>query len=167
MEFFGNSSDPFAKTLEEINKHAKATDYGNSGDFFSGVCERDPYSKPKNSKEEIVEFNAAILELDNSNVMLEYINLKNNIIKGDCMAIEETQSVDKESGAITVFIKWLQPEGLFTIGTANEKKIVGTTVDTPTSIPAPSAKVTSPPKKFKGKGSRKKNKQVGGGYGSL
>ena len=166
MNFFGNDQDPFAKTLKDINENAKTTSSDNAGDFFSAVCERDPFTKPKNSNKEELEFNAAVLMVDNATDMLKYINLKNRVLAGDCFSIEESEIVDKNTGAVTIFVKWLQPTGQFKIGTATELTLAplpGSEEPEPTNIPAP----TTTTKKFKGKGSRKKNQKLGSNYGDL
>ena len=166
MEFFGNDNDPLAKTLNDLKEHEQSSKLGNAGDFFSPVHERDPHVKGK-KKEPAFEFNAAIVQVDDSDEMLRYIILKNMIISGECMSVEETNHVDKESSKTSVFMKWFQPVGSFELGTINKVvKVSKTTPDTPgTSEDNTEDDVVDDtqqlvPSKEKGKGTRKKNIKV-------
>ena len=167
MQFFGNNNDPMAQTLKALEEHQGESKLGNAGDFFTSTHERDPHiKKVKNDKNAPVEFNAALLELNASDVMLKYIHLKNKIISGDCIAMNETISVDKEDGATQVFIQWLQPTGMFESGTANPVVTAAAVnnaappVVDPTPEEEDAVDDTKPGRKFKGKGSRKKNTKV-------
>ena len=92
--------------------------------------------------------------------MLEYIVLKNMIIVGECMMVEEETNVDKKDGNTSVFMKWLQPVGFFELGTTN-KIIVPVTKKTPTTEEVETlVNDTSSSKPLKGKGTRKKNLKV-------
>ena len=62
MNFFGNNDDPLTKTLNELQEHAKDSNLGNAGDFFTSVHERDTHTKPTNGKADPIEFNAASYE---------------------------------------------------------------------------------------------------------
>jgi len=161
MQFHGNSSDPLAKTLRELAESEVSSQLGDAGDFFKPVHDRDTHVKPKNRKDEEFEFNAALLQIDSSSVMLKYIVLKNYIVDGTCAILDETHSVDKEDGAITVFVKWLQPKGLFLLGTV-ERGIPSSASNTDKKESTTENLVddTNPPKKYKGKGSRKKNAKI-------
>ena len=165
MNFYGNENDPLTKTLKDLQENSESSHIGNAGDFFTAVHERDVHTKPRNSKDEPVEFNAALLAIDDSETMLKYILLKNKIVSGDCLGLEESTNVDKIKGDTTVFLKWLQPKGLFELGTANlvPKKKAPSTTDTPHAgvIGTDVTDDTKPvPQKLKGKGSRKKNKKI-------
>ena len=168
MEFYGNSTDPLAKTLKELKESGEKSSFGDAGDFFKPVHERDTHVKPTNQKDEPIEFNAALLNVDDSAVMLQYVVLKNKIVDEECLGLEESNHVDKDTGATTVFIKWLQPKGMFELGTANLAiKMPNKKPPTPEEALAEHGKgedvvndTTTTPKKQKGKGTRKKNKKV-------
>ena len=119
MEFFGNDNDPMAKTLKDLKENTSESHLGNAGDFFTPVHERDRHVKPpQNVQNDVLEFNAALLTVDDSTTMLEYIILRNKITEESCYIVEETSTVSKDTGETTVFIKWFQPKGLFELGTA-------------------------------------------------
>ena len=119
MEFFGNDNDPLAKTLKDLSIKSSESAMGDAGNFFDPVHERDHHVKgPQNAEEETLEFNAALLTIDDPSVMIEYITLRNKITMEECYIIEETTNIDKTSGDTTVFIKWFQPKGSFELGTA-------------------------------------------------
>ena len=165
MNFYGNENDPLTKTLNDLQDSAVDSTLGNAGDFFTSVHERDNHTKPTNTKKEIIEFNAALLEIDDSSTMLRYIVLKNKIVAGDCLGLEETTNVDKIKGDTTVFLKWLQPEGMFELGTADlviKPKATKSPIDEHEGTAGTDVTDdTKPiPAKLKGKGSRKKNTKV-------
>jgi len=169
MEFWGNSSDPLAKTMTELSESSQSSLLGNAGDFFNPVHERDPHTRPKNSHKDEIEFNSAILKLDDSTVMQKFISLKNNIVIGKCVALSENLHIDKEDGSTSVFIQWLQPKGMYELGSANptfsaaevQKRAKSEENDTES---APETLVndtqSSVFKKNKGKGTRKQNTKV-------
>ena len=119
MNFFGNENDPLAKTLKDLNDKSSDSTLESTGNFFDPVHERDTHVKPPtNVMEDVLEFNAALLTVDDPTTMLEYIILRNKITEEECYIIEESNHVDKTSGETTVFIKWFQPKGSFELGTA-------------------------------------------------
>lgn len=122
MQFFGNDTDPLAKTLKDLGDKTSESHIGNAGNFFDPVHERDNHVKPpQNAQHDVLEFNAALLTVDDPSTMLDYIILRNKITEEECYIIEETNHVDKTSGETTVFIKWFQPKGSFELGTARFK----------------------------------------------
>ena len=164
MEFFGNDNDPMAKTLKDLKENTSESHLGNAGNFFDPVHERDRHIKPpKNVQNDVLEFNAALLTVDDSTTMLEYIILRNKITEESCYIVEETSSVSKDTGETTVFIKWFQPKGLFELGTAKYnptyrlKKKKGS-ADSKDKNPNPNQNHDLKSKKEKG--SRKFNKKV-------
>lgn len=165
MELFGNDSDPLAKTLQQLQENSQDSKLGNAGDFFTPVHPRDTHVKAKNQQESPLEFNSAILKIDDSSVMQQFIFLKNKIVMGECLAVGESINVDKEDASISIFIQWLQPNGMFEIGTANatlkgaevKKKENSTDGESDVVNDTQSSGFT---KRTKGKGSRKKNQKV-------
>lgn len=167
MDFFGNTSDPLAKTLQQLKENEKDSRLGNNGDFFTRTHERDPHVKPpSNSKNLPVEYNSAIMHLDDSSTMLKYIQLKNKIVEGECIALGEHISIDKEDGGHSVLIQWLQPKGMFELGTANkimkpqEAKEQAPDIIQEHESGTDVVNDTQPTKNKKGKGSRKRNTRV-------
>lgn len=161
MEFFGNESDPLAKTLKELGEKSSQSHIGDAGNFFEPVHERDHHVKaPQNSNEETLEFNAALLTVDDSVTMLEYIELRNKITAEECYIIEETSHVDKDSGETTIFIKWFQPKGSFQLGTAKPNPVYHAKKAQAAKDQAGNKTTNSPLKNKKEKGSRKFNKKV-------
>lgn len=163
MEMHGNENDPLAKTLKTIKESAQESKLGNAGDFFTPVHPRDSHVKAKNQNNQGLEFNSAILAVNDSSVMQKFIHLKNSIVNGVCMAIGESVNIDKDDGATSIFIQWLQPIGMYEIGTANVT-LKGAEVkkksdpDNATEDIVDDTQSTN--KKAKGKGSRKKNTKV-------
>ena len=161
MEIHGNDNDPLAKTLKLMKESAKESGLGHAGNFFDPVHPRDKHIKAKNQEDQGLEFNSAILKVDDSSVMQKFIFLKNKIVMGTCIAIDETATVDREDGNTSIFIQWLQPTGMFEIGTANVT-LKGAEVKKQAASPeddiVDDTKPTS--KKTKGKGSRKRNTKV-------
>lgn len=118
MDFFGNSKTDLGATLAQLNS-SSIPGVGNSGGFLDPVHEMDPHTKsavrnPNNMKD--LEYNACIFALNESAQLTDYITLNNAVIRGECLMVGETQSVDRETGAIMILCKWLQPIGYFIAG---------------------------------------------------
>lgn len=118
MDFFGNSKTDLGTTLAQLNA-SSIPGIGNSGGFLDPVHEMDPHTKsavrnPNNMKD--LEYNACIFALNESSDLINYITLNNAVIRGECLMVGETQSVDRETGAIMILCKWLQPIGYFVSG---------------------------------------------------
>ena len=169
--FFGNDSHPLSKTLKGLQETSVASGIGHQGNFFDPSHERDPHAKAPTVKHNgsDMEFNAASIVVQNASEMASYIVLNNYVLGGDCALIDETQTVDREDGSVTIFIKWLQPKGLFELGTLTKsldiakiiagqdglKNIAKNNKEVPTTVLGP----TDPTPKKK-KGSLKTNRKA-------